>query len=386
MEENDMLSDTNNIASRNTTKKVLILVNHGVTIYNFRRELVERLLNDAFDVTISAPYDEKVDKIIKMGCHFINTPIERHGTSIIEEIQLLRFYKKIIADTKPDIVLTYTVKPNIYGGIACKSLGIPYISSVTGLGNALVKKGVLQKITIFLYKFATSKISRLFLQNEENMKFFEINRIAIGKHRIVSGSGVNLLQNAFEPYPDENEPIRLLFIGRIMREKGIDELAKAAVNVKKLYPHVVFDAIGFCEDEYKPMMEAFAKTGEINFLGPKSDVHEYLKHSHAVVMPSHHEGMSNALLEAASVGRPVIASIIPGCVETFDEGISGMGFEVRNAEDLTNKLLKFIELPYESKVRMGIAGRTKMEAEFDRQKVVDAYMDEIYTAINIAQK
>nr|WP_236939095.1 glycosyltransferase [Evansella clarkii] len=162
-----------------------------------------------------------------------------------------------------------------------------------------------------------------------------------------------------------------------MKDKGIEELIEAAINIKKTYSNVQFDAIGFCEDDYKQKANELEKLGVIRFHGVVNNVNQYINESHAVVLPSYHEGMANVLLEAASCGRPVLASNIAGCKETFDEGKSGIGFEVKDTKSLINSLSTFIDLPYTQKKKMGIEGRKKMEKEFDRQIVVEAYMEEI---------
>lgn len=358
-------------------RKVLFLVNHHVVIYNFRRELVERLLQEGFEVFISSPYGPRIDDLVKMGCKHVEASIERHGTSIKDDIKLYRYYKRIILDIQPDLVLTYTVKPNIYGNLACKKLRVPSIANVTGLGTAIESQGLVHKILVQLYRVAFKHPDCVFFQNEENERFFIDNRISMKQHKRIPGSGVNLVQHRFEQYPEDDDTVRFLFVGRIMQDKGIEELIEAAITIRKNYLNVQFDAIGFCEDDYKQKADEINKTGVIKFHGVKDDVHEYIKQCNAVVLPSYHEGMANVLLEAASTGRPVLASDIPGCKETFDEGVSGLSFQPRNSKQLIDVLISFIKLPYERRKLMGIAGRKKMEKEFDRNIVVNKYMEKI---------
>jgi galacturonosyltransferase len=206
---------------------------------------------------------------------------------------------------------------------------------------------------------------------------FIVNNIVKRKVRVLPGSGVNLIEHKFEDYPESEENIHFLFIGRIMKDKGIDELLEAARRIKQKYPNVHFELIGFCEEGYEDKLQELMNLGIIKYHGLQDDVHSFIKNSHAVILPSYHEGMSNALLEAATTGRPVIASKITGCKETFDDGISGLGFEVKNVDSLENTIIKFIELPLEKKRAMGLAGRRKMEKEFNRQIVVLAYIEEI---------
>lgn len=357
--------------------KVLMLVNHDVVIYNFRRELIERFLEEEYEVYISSPWGERIRLLQQMGCKYIETKISRHGMNPIEDMRLLLHYIHTIRTVRPNIILTYTIKPNIYGGLAAMLCGKPYISNITGLGGAVEKGGLLQKMTLALHRFALANVKCLFFQNTENLMFFEEHKIAEGKHRLIPGSGVNLIQHSFEEYPPESEPMRFLFVGRIMKEKGIDEFLEAAKKVKCVHPEVYFDVIGFIDDAYDEQLKDAEETGIITFLGHQYDVHAFIKRSHAIILPSYHEGMANVLLESAATGRPVIATLVPGCRETFEDGITGFGVKPRDSEDLVQKILTFISLPYKQKVQMGRRGREKMENEYDRTLVVNAYLQEI---------
>lgn len=359
-------------------KKVLILVNHDVVIYNFRKELVERLLSDGYQVIISSPYGERIEDLISMGCYYIETSISRHGTNIIQDLKLLYNYKKIIKDIKPTVVLTYTIKPNIYGGMACKELNIPYIANVTGLGSALENKGVLQRITIIMYKIAFKKIDCIFFQNTENRQFFIENNITIDRHELIPGSGVNLEQFHILDYPPE-ETIEFTFISRIMKEKGIDQYIEAAEYIRNKYPNTQFHICGFCEEAYEEKLYKLAERGVIRYHGMQRDVRVILKKTHCTIHPTYYpEGMSNVLLESAASGRPVITTNRSGCREIVDDEINGFIVEKQNSKDLIKKIEKFIVLSYEDKKQMGSAGRKKISKEFNRQIIVEAYMDKIY--------
>lgn len=360
-------------------KKILILANNDVGLYKFRKELIQELVK-LYEVHISLPYGEYISQLQALGCNFIDTPISRRGTNPITDLKLLMKYRNIIKNVKPDVVLTYTIKPNIYGGIVCRISKTPYIANITGLGSALEKQGNIKRITLILYSIALKQSACVFFQNSENQQFFFKNKVVNGANILLPGSGVNLTEHCLEEYPpDEN--IRFLFIGRIMKEKGIDEYLQAAKVIKNRYPNSEFHIIGFCEENYEPRLQQLQQHNIIKLHGLQDDVHSYIKFCHAVVLPSHHEGMSNVLLEAAATGRPVVASDIPGCREIFDEGISGYRFEVKSVDDLLQKIYEFIQLSYETKKRMGKAGRKKVENEFDRQIVVNAYVEEIYKCI-----
>lgn len=357
--------------------KILILANFGMGLYNFRRELLEALIKQKNEVYISLPDDEYIPKLISLGCKFIDTPLDRRGTNPVKDFQLMLQYVRTIKKIKPDMVLTYTIKPNVYGGLACRMTSTPYITNITGLGTSIENAGVIQKITLNLYKSGLKSTSCLFFQNETNRTFFLSKKIAKGKSRLVQGSGVNLKHHCFEEYPELDDGIRFLFIGRIMKAKGIEELLQAIQAVKQKYPNAHFDLIGHCEENYLQQLTELEEQGFLNYHGQQSDIHSFIKNSHATILPSYHEGTANVLLESASTGRPVLASRVPGCQETFDENVSGLGFEVRNVDSLVEAISKFIDLHYEQKKAMGIAGRRKMEREYDRNLVINAYLEEI---------
>lgn len=363
-------------------KKVLILVNHDVVIYNFRKELVERLLNDQYEVYISSPYGERIDSLVEIGCKYIETSIKRHGTNIIEELKLLFNYKRIIRKLEPDIVLSYTIKPNIYGGIACKLLKIPYIANITGLGTAVESEGIMQRISIILYKLAFKKVTCVFFQNEENRKFFIDNNIAVNKQRLIPGSGVNLNHfNVLEYPPDKI--VEFAFISRIMKEKGIEQYLKAAEFIRDKYPNTRFHICGFCEEAYESKLQTLHERGIINYHGMQRDVRKILAKTHCTIHPTYYpEGMSNVLLESAACGRPIITTNRSGCREIVDDGVNGYIVEQQNVQDLIEKIEKFIKLSYDEKKNMGLAGRKKVEIQFDREIVVEAYMNEIDKALN----
>lgn len=362
--------------------KILVLANFGMGLYNFRKELLEELIKQGNEVYISLPDDEYVPKLKKIGCNFIDTYLERRGTNPVKDFKLLLDYTRIIRKIKPDVVLTYTIKPNVYGGIACAITKTPYITNITGLGTSVENKGIIQKVTLLLYKLGLNKASCVFFQNKTNRMFFKDNRIVESKTRLIPGSGVNLEQHRYEEYPMSDEVIRFLFIGRIMKAKGIEELLEAAKMVKAQYPNIQFHLIGGCEENYNEKLNELERQDVIKYHGQQDDVHSFIKKSHAIILPSYHEGLANVLLESASSGRPVLASRVPGCVETFEDGVTGISFEVRDVESLVKAVSRFINLSYEQKREMGMAGRRKMENEFDRNIVIKAYMDEIRMTID----
>lgn len=356
--------------------KILILANNDVGLYKFRKELLDELIKQ-HEVHISLPYGGFVDDMITMGCIYHNVEFDRHGTNPIKELSQISYYKKLIKQINPDVVFTYTIKPNVYGGMACAALKVPYFCNITGLGTAIENPGIMQKITLLLYCLGLKKARHVFFQNSQNLDFMLKSKVVKGEYTLLPGSGVNLNNFVLMDYPYDHTNINFLFIGRVMKDKGIDEFLFAAKDIKSKYPNTSFDIVGMIDGDYEQVINEAVNDGYITYHGQQSDVKPFISNSHCVVLPSYHEGMANVLLEAAASGRPVIASDIAGCRETFDDGISGFACEAKSTESLIETVEKFINLPYEQKEKMGIEGRKKVEQQFDRQIVIDTYLNEI---------
>lgn len=372
-------------------KRVLILVNHEVVIYNFRLELVERLLADGYEVHISTPVGERIEKLRELGAIIHPISFDRHGMNPIDELSIIREYMMLMKEIKPLIVFGYTIKPNLYGAIACRMYGIPFVSNITGLGTAVENGGIKQKLTVLMYRFSfgtkKGKIQRVFFQNEENEKFFTDEGIALDVHSILPGSGVNL--ERFKEYPlpqcgdgKEGEPVKFAFISRIMIEKGIEQYLDAAEAIKKDYPNTEFHVCGFFEPEYdKRRLERLADVGTIIFHGNIEDVGTFMSSVHCIIHPTYYaEGLSNVLLEASATGRPIITCDRAGCREVVEA--NGFLFSEQSSEELIDVIKQFIDLNNEQKHAMGKAGRKLVEKKFSRQIIIDAYMDEVRSANN----
>lgn len=357
--------------------KVLFLVNHDVVIYNFRLELVERLIAEGHQVIISSPYGERIEDLIKIGCEYHEISISRHGMNPIKEIALISQYKQLIESVLPDIVLTYTIKPNIYGAIASRSKNVPCVANITGLGTAVENGGIVQKISIALYKYAFTRIQKVFFQNTENMQFFIDHKIAVDKHDLLPGSGVNLQRFVPMDYPSADRT-EFAFISRIMKEKGIDQYLEAAEFIRNKYPNTVFHVCGFCEQAYEERLNELHKRGVIVYHGMLRDIKPLLKDIHCTIHPTYYpEGLSNVLLESSACARPIITTNRSGCREVIDDGVNGYVVRERDSADLIEKIERFLSLSGEERREMGLRGREKVEREFDRNIVVNKYLKEI---------
>lgn len=358
---------------------VMIIVNAATNLANFRDEIISKLLEENYQVIIVSPEGKRLEPYKGMSnCTVCEVSVNRHGKNLLQDILLFSKYYSLMKKYKPICIMTYTIKPNIYGGLAARFLRIPYLINITGLGMVFNSRSILQKAIVMLYRRVIKHATNVFFQNETNRSMFIKLGIRFPCSVILPGSGVNLSINNLEPYPDVNEPIRFLFVARIMKEKGINELIGAAKEIHKVYPNVEFHVIGNCEFNYEQQVKKWNEEGIIIYHGAQPDVHSFMKDSHALIHPSYYmEGMSNVCLEAAATGRPVLTTNWLGCRETIDDGKTGILFEPRSVESLVEALQKFISMPYEERVEMGIAGRNKMERQFDRQFVVNAYMKEI---------
>ncbi|MBG9979956.1 glycosyltransferase family 4 protein [Facklamia sp. DSM 111018] len=360
--------------------KVLIITNHDIGLYKFRRELLAELVK-IYEVYIVLPKGIYTDEIVAMGCHTLNVEIDRRGKNIFKDLLLIHKYRKFIKMISPDVILGYTIKPNIYIGLLTRKTNIPFLPNVTGIGTVMQEESLVKLVIIQLYKLAFSKAHVVFFQNKYNLEKFLEYRLLHGSYKLLPGSGVNLQEYQILPYP-QSEPINFVFIGRIMKEKGVDEYIELAKYVKKRYPNSYFYACGFIDDkEYSDTIKFLQQDEIINYLGNIDNVMEIIGKSHCVIHPSYHEGMSNVLLEAAACGRPAIASRIPGCKEIIQDGVSGYLFEKKNIEQLKGCVEKFIKLSNEQRERMGQNARQHVELNFDRNIIVESYLKEIENAI-----
>lgn len=362
-----------------TMKKILVLSNNSKGLLSFRKEVLDAICANGYEVVAAIPkadYDSYTGGLKARLIPLIN--LNRRGINPVTDLKLMREFRKIITTEKPDVVLTYTIKPNIYGGMVCSSRKVPFIVNITGLGSAVENPGWLQKLTVGMYRRAMRGAGKIFFQNSANKDFFRSRDINVAAHAQIPGSGVNLSHHVIQSYPETDSPVRFLYISRLLKEKGIEEYFAVARHFHELKADVEFHILGACEEDYKEQLAELEKHGIVKYHGVQKDVRPFIARSHCLIHPSFYpEGMSNVLLESSAAGRPVITTRRPGCREIVDEGVNGYLIDPRDTEGLIEAVGRFLSLSHSEKEKMGIAGRRKMEREFDRNIVVKAYLDAI---------
>ena len=356
--------------------KILILANNDVGLYKFRKELIQELLNKGNEVYISLPDGDLVHPLEEMGCRFTDTPLDRRGINPFKDLKLFQTYKKIIKTIKPDTVITYTIKPNIYGGAAARRAKTRYAVNITGLGTAFKKRGIIMSLVIKMYKYALRDAEAVFFENSANRDEL-VSYGCCGKEKtfVLNGAGVNTEYFGYQPYP-HNEKVKFLFVGRVMKEKGVDELFEAAKRLIDEKYNCFVDVVGPLEEDYKETLRNFETEGWLKYHGYKEDVRPFIKECDCFVLPSYHEGMANTNLENASSGRPVITSDIPGCREAVIDGISGFLCKPEDADSLYEAMKRMILS--ERREEMGKAGREHMIKEFDKKIIVNKTMSRLF--------
>ena len=358
--------------------KILILTNHSYMLYRFRLELIQALMK-SHEVVLSMPFVGHEEDFQALGLRCIETDIDRRGINPATDLRLFHTYQRLLKEEKPDLVITYSIKPNIYGGLACRIAGVPYCANVQGLGTAFQRKGLAQFVTV-LYKLALGKARTVFFENRENAEeFCRRGILSAEKETILPGAGINLERYSYVPYP-ENKAVHFLYLGRIMKEKGMDELFAAMRRLREKFgAGMVLDIVGFFDDEgYKAQVDQLVAEGIAVYHGFQSDPLPYYTAADCVVLPSYHEGMSNVLLEAAATGRPVITSDIPGCREAVEDGKTGLLCKARDCASLYEQMARMAETSPAERQAMGLAAHEKMVQEFDKRLVVGKTMASLF--------
>lgn len=372
---------------------IALLTNNDDDVYCFRLELIEAIIAAGYRMLISCPDGPKFGVMEEIGLRknqefFYDEPaIDRRGTSVINDGKLMIHYWRLFKQYKPSVILTYTAKPNVYASIVAHLFHIPVINNVTGLGSVIKENGIKQKFIMWLFKTAYRGSACIMFQNNTNMMLAKELGWVKGNCKLIPGSGVALDRYPVQEYPDggngiDGEPVVFNYIGRILKDKGVDDYIKAAQRVKTKYPKTEFNMIGFIEpteNHYEAELKELSKQGIVLYRGSQKDVKPWIKRAHAIIHPSTYgEGMSNVLLENASSGRLIITTDNPGCQETVNDSISGFIYHGGDVDELVQKIETVVhEMPNDARKHFGLEGRKKVEREFSRQIVIKAYLEKI---------
>ena len=362
---------------------ILITVNAAWNVLNFRRPVVAALIADGHRVTVLAPRDDSVATLERLGCRFLPLEMRVKGLNPLQDIKLIGRIRTVFQAERPDVIFSYTIKNNIFGALAARPLGIPFIPNVTGLGTAFLSGGLLQFVAENLYRRAFRKLRVVFFQNEDDRNLFLNRHLVMAQQaRLLPGSGIDLTHFAATDYPPESDAPVFLMIARLLRDKGVREYVAAARKVKSEHPHARFQLLGAVDAANRTAIDAATVTsweqdGTIEYLGTADDVRPHIAAAHCVVLPSYREGAPRTLIEAAAMARPLIATDVPGCRSVVAHGENGYLCQVRDGDDLAKSMDAFLALPHAERARMGRAGRVKMAKSFDQAIVVQAYRDAI---------
>ena len=363
--------------------KVIIVNNTTWNVKNFRKGLVLSLVDRGHKVIVVTPKDKYVGEVLDFGCEHFNINLDNKGVNPVNDFYLLFQYLRIFYRERPNVILAYTAKPNIYGSIAASFYSTPIVNNISGLGTAFIRGGLLGKIVSLLYKFSLRKSECVFFQNNDDKDLFlKKNLVTKNQVDILPGSGVNL-----EYYQPSNlnivnrnqDEFVFLLIARLIWDKGIQEYVDAARLIKKSNLKVRFQILGFLDVDNQTAVlrsdvDLWAEEGIIEYLGDVDDVRSFIEKSDCVVLPSYREGAPRALIEASAMGKPTIATDVEGCRDVVDNGVNGYLCNVRDAHDLAKKMKAMLNMDFKAIKQMGLKGREKMENEFDERIVIDRYV------------
>lgn len=367
--------------------RIAITINTSWNIYNFRLGLIRAFMNEGHEVITIAPYDGYSNKLKEEGCDYMPIAMDNTGSNPFKDFALLRQLKKVYRQANPDIILHYTVKPNIYGTLAASSLNIPVINNVSGLGTVFLSKSVASFAAKKLYKKAFKKAQLVFFQNPDDRKAFlsEVDLPNLNS-KLLPGSGINL--NLFQPSPVPNQEQRIfLMISRVIIDKGVLEFIEASKLVHQKYPHTTFRLLGKLDPDHvrgipRQTISDAVNNGLLEYLDEADDVRPFIQTAHCVVLPSYREGTPRTLLEAAALGRPIVTTDVPGCREVVENDENGFLCKVKSSSDLSKKMITICEKSNNDLQIMGDKSRMLAEKKFDEQIVVNQYLKHLSNIMN----
>lgn len=354
-------------------QRILILSDDSFSLRKFRQELIATMRASDMDVILGIPAGEDAAHLEELGCKLIDIKVDTYPS----DGALTARYRQILNAEKPDMVITYGMRPNICGGISCKKAKIPHCANIQNPAE-LTRRGLRSSLLLHRCRKALKQAKVVFFENAACAAFFADKKLTTASQQVIlSGAGVNLQHHTAQPYP-EHDTVRFLYLGRMKKEKGTDELLSA---IKMLYDdcyEVRLDLVGEPDAAYDEQIEPLKQMGIVVVHGFQEDPRPYYAACDCVVMPSHSEGMNNVLLEASATGRPVIASYISGCREAVDEGRTGLSFRTQDKYALYEAMRRMAAMTREQREEMGIQARLFMEEAFDRQTVVEDTLNAIF--------
>jgi glycosyltransferase involved in cell wall biosynthesis len=361
--------------------RVVLASNGTFNILAFRTGLIRALQAAGYEPIVVAPRDSGTEaRMAELGVRQIEVRLSRKGLNPLADLALVLSYRRLLRRLRPLALLGFTIKPNIYGALAAKGLNVPALPNVSGLGTVFIRGGILQALVVGLYRRAFRRLRTVFFQNPDDRALFvEHGIVRPGQARLIPGSGIDLQQ--FQPAPLPRQPVFLL-IARLLGDKGVREYAEAARLLGKALPEARFQLLGPFDEQNataigRRELDEWLEQGIVEYLGPTEDVRPFIAAASVVVLPSYREGMPRSLLEGAAMGRPLVATDVPGCREIVEEGRTGYLCAARDAASLADAMRRMAMLPHEAREEMGRAAREKVQDEFSEELVIRAYLDEL---------
>jgi glycosyltransferase involved in cell wall biosynthesis len=364
-------------------KTVVISSNSVWSIINFWSKLAKDLMHEGYEIVALAPADGSESQLKALGIRFVPVTIRAQGTNPFSELATIFSYWRILRELRPKVFLGFTIKPNVYGSLAAGFLGIPVVNNITGLGSTFITQNFTNRIVRFLYRLALRSSHRVFFLNPDDLHVFVSNGLTKpAQSKLVSGSGVDLLKFPYIQRPEKLAKRVFLFIGRLLKDKGVMEFVEAAKIVKSKYPDTEFQLLGPAAVANptaisRSQVDEWVSQNIVIYFGSTDNVQPYIANADCIVLPSYREGVPTSLLEASATGRPIVATDVPGCREVVEHGVTGLLCTVRDAESLAQCFITLIEMSDKERAQMGRNGRQKMEMQFDSGLVTKAYRDEL---------
>ncbi len=360
-----------------------MVLNTSWNVYNFRMGLLNALRNNGHDVLVLAPEDSYTAQIKDAGFAFYPVTMDSRGANPIRDFRLILELRKLYKRIDPDVILHYTIKPNIYGTFAAATLGIPVINNVCGLGTVFLKRTLVSKIAEIMYRLAFRYPKKVFFQNDADLELFLQNNL-VNKSitALVPGSGINVGDYAPSQDYNCNERFTFLVISRLITDKGILEYVDAAKKLKNEGLPVHFQILGAMDPKHKrgidpAIIQGWINDNTIEYLGRTDDVRQFITRADCIVLPSYREGTPRSLLEAASCAKPIIATDVPGCNHVVEHEYNGLLCALKSSEDLAVKMKRMAQTDHETLKIFGENGRKKVESEFDEKIVINQYLRSI---------